>query len=181
MQVLVLYHSRTGHTKALASAVADGVRRVDGVDCVLKSVSEVTQDDFVDSDGIVAGSPVYFGSMASELKAVFDRFVPKHARRYGDVGDAIRDAVAAYVRDVRDRRFPTDEHSFCMDEKALTELLTSDDVPEPLVRQLGEGGRMIIPVGSTAQQLLLFRREGGELRREDDIMVRFVPMVKKTE
>ncbi len=67
-----------------------------------------------------------------DLLGLFDRFVPKHARRYAEVGDTIRDAVAAYARDVRERRFPTDEHSFCMDEKALTELLTSDDVPEPL-------------------------------------------------
>jgi len=56
-----------------------------------------------------------------------------------------------------------------------------DDVPESLVAQMGEGGRMIVPVGAVAQQLILFRREHGELRREKDIMVRFVPMVKRPE
>jgi len=35
----------------------------------------------------------------------------------------IRDAVAAYVRDVREGAFPTDKESFRMDEAALAELL----------------------------------------------------------
>ncbi len=75
MQVLVMYHSKTGHTKKLAEEIARGVREVKGVDCVVKPVSEVTKEDFLSSDGIIAGSPVYFGSMAAELKAVFDSFV----------------------------------------------------------------------------------------------------------
>lgn len=75
MQVLVMYHSRTGNTRKLAEAVAKGVREVDGVTCVLKPASEVTKEDFLSSDGIIAGSPVYFGTMAAELKAVFDKFV----------------------------------------------------------------------------------------------------------
>jgi NAD(P)H dehydrogenase (quinone) len=95
MQVLVLYHSRTGNTKALAQAVAAGVRQVDGVDCVLKSASEVTQDDFVDSNGIIAGSPVYFGTMASELKAVFDKYVPIRNRMENTIGAAFATSADA--------------------------------------------------------------------------------------
>lgn len=75
MQVLVMYHSRTGNTEKLAQMIADGVRAVDGVDCVLKPAPDVTQDDFLASDGIIAGSPVYFGTMAAQLKDVFDRYV----------------------------------------------------------------------------------------------------------
>ena len=52
-----------------------------------------------------------------------------------------------------------------------------DTVPEALKEQLGEGGRMIIPVGTGPQQLVLFTRTGGRFRHEKDIMVRFVPMV----
>lgn len=74
MQVLVMYHSRTGNTKILAQEIAKGVEEVQEVNCVLKSVSEVTEDDFLESDGIIAGSPVYYGTMAAELKAVFDNF-----------------------------------------------------------------------------------------------------------
>ena len=74
-KILVLYFSKTGNTKKLAEEIAKGVNEVKDVKCVLKSTSEVTQDDFVKSDGIIAGSPVYFGTMAAELKNVFDKFV----------------------------------------------------------------------------------------------------------
>jgi NAD(P)H dehydrogenase (quinone) len=75
MQVLILYYSRTGNTKLLAEEVAKGVREVQGVDCIIKSNTEVTKNDLLAADGIIAGSPNYFGSMASELKEIFDRFV----------------------------------------------------------------------------------------------------------
>lgn len=75
MQVLVMYYSRTGNTKKLAEEVEKGVKDVKDVICVLKEVSEVDKEDFLSSDAIIAGSPVYFGSMASDMKEVFDKFV----------------------------------------------------------------------------------------------------------
>ena len=52
-----------------------------------------------------------------------------------------------------------------------------ENVPEALVEQLKDNGRMIVPVGSRSQRLVILRKEAGKLRQEDDIMVRFVPMV----
>jgi NAD(P)H dehydrogenase (quinone) len=88
MQILIMYHSRTGNTKALAEAIANGVREVDGVTCVLKEASEITKEDFLESDGIIAGSPVYFGTMAAELKHVFDRLIGTRRKMEGKVGAA---------------------------------------------------------------------------------------------
>jgi 3-methyl-2-oxobutanoate hydroxymethyltransferase len=64
-----------------------------------------------------------------DLLGLFEGFVPKHARRYVAAGETIRGALAEYIADVRERRFPTEEQSFCMDERALAELLTTDDKP----------------------------------------------------
>lgn len=75
MQVLVLYYSQTGNTKKLAKEITQGVQKVKGVNCVMKSTAEVTREDFLKSDGIIAGSPVYFGTMAYPLKEIFDKFV----------------------------------------------------------------------------------------------------------
>ena len=75
MQILILYFSKGGNTRKLAEAIAEGVEKVEGVSAVLKNTDEVTKEDFVDSLGIIAGSPVYFGLMAAELKQVFDKFV----------------------------------------------------------------------------------------------------------
>jgi protein-L-isoaspartate(D-aspartate) O-methyltransferase len=55
-----------------------------------------------------------------------------------------------------------------------------DHVPEPLVKQLREGGRMIIPVGPPgAQDLVLLRKREGKLAQEKVLPVRFVPMTGK--
>jgi NAD(P)H dehydrogenase (quinone) len=88
MQVLVMYHSKTGHTKKLAEEIAKGVGEVKGVECIVKSAADVTKDDFIAADGIIAGSPVYFGTMAAELKAVFDQFVGVRRKMEGKIGAA---------------------------------------------------------------------------------------------
>ncbi|HOJ33104.1 MAG TPA: NAD(P)H-dependent oxidoreductase [Candidatus Hydrogenedentes bacterium] len=88
MQVLVLYYSRTGNTLKLAEAVAKGVQEVPGINCIIKEVSEVTPEDFLNSAGIIAGSPVYYGTMAAELKAIFDKFVHLRDKMENKVGAA---------------------------------------------------------------------------------------------
>ena len=50
-------------------------------------------------------------------------------------------------------------------------------IPRALEDQLAPGGRMILPVGGMFQRLVRISRTGGRLRRDDDIGVRFVPMV----
>ena len=54
-----------------------------------------------------------------------------------------------------------------------------EQIPRPLVEQLKEGGRMIIPVGrrGTVQKLVRAVKRGGQLKTEDVMLVRFVPMV----
>lgn len=56
-----------------------------------------------------------------------------------------------------------------------------EEVPEALVNQLREGGRMIVPVGKYSQRLVILRKEKGSVRRENDLPVRFVPMVGGSE
>lgn len=54
-----------------------------------------------------------------------------------------------------------------------------DDVPRTLVDQLKEGGRMIVPVGRGFQRLVILRKKRGLVEQEDDLPVRFVPMVRE--
>jgi NAD(P)H dehydrogenase (quinone) len=93
MQVLVLYYSKSGNTKKLAEAIAQGVGEVDGVKALLRAAGEVKKDDFVDSDAIVAGSPVYFGTMAAQLKQVFDEFVGIRKQMENKIGAAFATAA----------------------------------------------------------------------------------------
>lgn len=51
-------------------------------------------------------------------------------------------------------------------------------IPETLLEQLGEGGRMVVPVGPPDdQRLVIVERRGGRAVQTRDIPVRFVPMV----
>jgi protein-L-isoaspartate(D-aspartate) O-methyltransferase len=63
---------------------------------------------------------------------------------------------------------------------AIIATCAADQIPPRLVDQLADNGRMILPVGTPdgVQRLVLVRKEGGRALCEDDIGVRFVPMVR---
>jgi protein-L-isoaspartate(D-aspartate) O-methyltransferase len=55
-------------------------------------------------------------------------------------------------------------------------------VPQPLIDQLKDGGRIIIPVGRIwNQELILLRKRGGKLERQAVLPVRFVPMTGEVQ
>ena len=57
-----------------------------------------------------------------------------------------------------------------------------DKVPQPLVDQLKDGGRMIIPVGNRfAQELYLLEKKNSQLKQSVTLPVRFVPMASEAE
>lgn len=56
-----------------------------------------------------------------------------------------------------------------------------DHVPQPLVDQLKVGGRMVIPVGQVYQELIRITKTEKEIRRENILPVRFVPMTGEAQ
>ena len=57
-----------------------------------------------------------------------------------------------------------------------------EQVPQPLIDQLKDGGRMIVPVGEIgAQELVMFHKRGGELEKRAVLKVRFVPMTGEAQ
>jgi protein-L-isoaspartate(D-aspartate) O-methyltransferase len=55
-------------------------------------------------------------------------------------------------------------------------------VPQPLIDQLKEGGRIIIPVGRVwSQELVLLRKRGGRIEQQAVLPVSFVPMTGEAE
>ena len=69
--VLVCYYSQTGHTKALASAIADGARAVAGTSVRVSAIedTDVEADLLTWADAVVIGSPVHYGNVAGALQS----------------------------------------------------------------------------------------------------------------
>ena len=85
--VLISYHSKTGNTEEMAKAVAEGAAST-GVKVIRKKVQKTTLRDLLEADGIILGSPTYYGTMAAEIKAFIDRSVKLHGKLEGKVGGA---------------------------------------------------------------------------------------------
>lgn len=100
-KILVLFYSFTGHTARLAEYVAQGAKEIDGAAVSIKQVPEfvsaevfaknpdlkkakdsfmdipvATMEDLTSADGVAFGTPVHFGSFASQLKQFIDQLSP---------------------------------------------------------------------------------------------------------
>ncbi|QQQ19083.1 NAD(P)H:quinone oxidoreductase [Brevundimonas vitis] len=92
-KVLVLYHSTYGHLEAMAQAVAEGARSVEGTVVDIKRVPELvpeelarssgykldqaapiaTVDELADYDAIIIGAGTRFGTVASQMRNFLDQ------------------------------------------------------------------------------------------------------------
>jgi len=92
-KILVLYYSAYGHIEAMAQAVAEGAREVDGADVVVKRVPELvptdvaeksgfkldqaapiaTVQELADYDAVIVGVGTRFGRMASQMSNFWDQ------------------------------------------------------------------------------------------------------------
>ena len=65
--IIVLYDSRTGNTKKVAEAIAQGIKSVPGTLVEVKSVKEALVEDVIEADGFAFGSPSHFGIMSGRV------------------------------------------------------------------------------------------------------------------
>jgi len=87
-KILIIYDSKTGNTEKMAFAVAEGAKQFKGVKVVVKKVDKTSLKDLLSADGIVMGSPTYYGQMSAKLKALIDESVKIHGKLEGKVGAA---------------------------------------------------------------------------------------------
>jgi multimeric flavodoxin WrbA len=72
--LLIVYHSRSGHTQAMAEAVIHGARHeaIDGVEVNVQNALEATAEHVLAADGIILGTPENFGYMSGAMKMFFE-------------------------------------------------------------------------------------------------------------
>ncbi len=86
-KILVAYYSRSGETEKLAKAVAEGVTDAGGK-ADLKKIGEIDVRELPSYDGIILGSPVYFGTMTAEVKKFIDDAVVVRRQLTDKIGAA---------------------------------------------------------------------------------------------
>ncbi len=91
VNILVLYYSRDGATKAMAQQIARGIESIKNAEAILRTVPNISSvcektadeipasgslyvslDDLKHCDGLALGSPTHFGNMAAPLKYFID-------------------------------------------------------------------------------------------------------------
>lgn len=57
-----------------------------------------------------------------DILSLFDEFIPRHTKRYADIGGLMQAAIRHYRSDVLERRFPADENSFAIKDEVIEAL-----------------------------------------------------------
>ncbi len=94
------------------------------LECVPASLASlITQRLTIPTIGIGAGAGCDGQvQVFHDMLGLFSDFVPRHAKRYATLGEAIAEAVTAYMAEVRDGSFPTSKHSYHIKDEVLAEL-----------------------------------------------------------
>lgn len=91
-KVLVVYYSRSGNTEKMANLIAKSIEE-ENLEVKLKKVEDTDPKELLEVDGVVIGSPTYYGTMAAEIKKFIDESVKYHGKLDGKVGAAFASAA----------------------------------------------------------------------------------------
>lgn len=94
------------------------------LECIPSELAEIVSAELeIPTIGIGAGAGCDGQvQVFHDLLGMGGDFVPRHARRYADAGTLIREAVATYADDVRERAFPTSAQSTAMNAEVVAEV-----------------------------------------------------------
>ena len=62
------------------------------------------------------------------MMGLYSDFTPKHARKYANLAPVMTDALADYIREVRNQSFPSEDESFTLSPEVLAELAGDPNV-----------------------------------------------------
>jgi 3-methyl-2-oxobutanoate hydroxymethyltransferase len=117
-----------GRSAEQALALLADARALEAAGCfsiVLEAVpapvaKRVSEQVHVPTIGIGAGAECDGQVLVwHDLLGLYEGRSPRFVKRYADVGETIRTALAAYADDVRERRFPEEQHTYAMPDDEL--------------------------------------------------------------
>mgnify|MGYP001172825112 FL=1 len=57
-----------------------------------------------------------------DIIGMFRDFVPRHTKRYADVGEVLENSVKSYIKDITEGVFPTEKNSFTVEDEVIEAL-----------------------------------------------------------
>jgi 3-methyl-2-oxobutanoate hydroxymethyltransferase len=118
-----------GRSAEKALTLLDDARALESAGCfslVLEAVpaavaARITAELSIPTIGIGAGVDCDGQVLVwHDLLGLYEGRSARFVKRYADVGDTIRTALESYASDVRERRFPEEQHTYAMPEEELT-------------------------------------------------------------
>jgi len=92
-KVAIIYYSKTGNTENMARIVAEGVLEESDISVDVETPENFPVERIPEYDGLIVGSPTYYGSMAYQIKKFFDDSVVLHGKLAGKIGGAFSSAA----------------------------------------------------------------------------------------
>jgi NAD(P)H dehydrogenase (quinone) len=86
-KILVTFYTQSGNTKAMGEFIADGAKSA-GSQVTIKEIDQITAQDLLNFDGIIIGSPTYYGLPAAQIKELLDQSVQYHGQLSDKIGGA---------------------------------------------------------------------------------------------
>jgi len=83
-KVIALYYSRTGNTEKMAKVIAEGAKKVQGVE--VKLTYHATPEKLADADAIIIGMPTYHHDMTDDMKKLLEETAFKGINLKGKIG-----------------------------------------------------------------------------------------------
>ncbi|HIH89588.1 TPA: flavodoxin family protein [Candidatus Bathyarchaeota archaeon] len=80
----------------MAHAVEEGVKKA-GVEVICKHVDDASIDEILQCQGLILGSPVYYGLPSAKIKKFIDESIKYHGKLDGTVGGAFASAGGTHT------------------------------------------------------------------------------------
>ncbi len=88
-KILIVYYSKNGAIEKMSEKISRGINSVENSEAIIRTLPDIenhntgtianknnilyaTNDDLKDCDGLILGSPTYFGNMAAPMKFFLD-------------------------------------------------------------------------------------------------------------
>ncbi len=94
------------------------------LECIPEKLSKLISESIsIPTIGIGAGKHCDGQILVyQDMLSMFSNFKPKFVKSFGNIGEAIKDGVSQYIKEVKESKFPEEKHSFKINDEVIKKL-----------------------------------------------------------